>query len=223
MRARLRRWRAAFAVFAFAFVAPAALAHTKSETHSVWEVAGDQVHLEFSIPLVESARLAHAGEDQPSNAGVLAYLHGHLGATSKGKACAITHAHAMAATTQFRRFELEFTCPGKDDIARGSWIVAPPMAECSERIDVELTLTADCGVTLKSWSPLHVHLGAAHHTAHAVLLGAGDGAQELTVMTPGQTTRVQLVLDAPVQAVPGDRFVIRNAQATATVGVLSQL
>jgi hypothetical protein len=58
---------------------------------------------------------------------------------------------------------------------------------------------------------VHVHLGAAHHTANVVLLD-GD------VLAPGQTGRVQLVLDAPVHAVPGDRFVIRNAQATATIG-----
>jgi selenocysteine-specific elongation factor len=56
-----------------------------------------------------------------------------------------------------------------------------------------------------------VHLGAAHHTANVVLLD-GD------VLAPGHTGRVQLVLDAPVHAVPGDRFVIRNAQATATIG-----
>ncbi len=118
MRTWLRRWHAASAVLVlvFAFVAPA-LAHTKSESHSVWEIAGGQVHLEFSIPLVESARLAHAGEQQPSNAAVLDYLHSRLGAASAGKACAIAHEHAMAATSQFRRFEFEFACPGKDDIA----------------------------------------------------------------------------------------------------------
>ncbi|MRW89007.1 selenocysteine-specific translation elongation factor [Duganella sp. FT80W] len=110
-----------------------------------------------------------------------------------------------------QRLALNLSGAGKDDIARGSWVVAPALAECSERIDVELTLTPDCGLTLKPWSPVHVHLGASHHTANVVPL---DGEQ----LTPGHTARVQLVLDAPVHAVPGDRFVIRNAQATATVG-----
>ncbi len=110
-----------------------------------------------------------------------------------------------------QRLALNLSGASKDDIARGSWVVAPALAECSERVDVELTLTPDCGLTLKPWSPVHVHLGAAHHTANVVPL---DGEQ----LTPGHTARVQLVLDAPVHAVPGDRFVIRNAQATATVG-----
>lgn len=116
MRA-LRRWRAALAAVAFALVVPAALAHTKSETHSVWEIAADRVHLEFSIPLPESARLARKGEEQPPNEVVLDYLNRHLGATSAGKACAIAASRALAATTQFRRFEFDFTCPSKDDIA----------------------------------------------------------------------------------------------------------
>lgn len=117
MMPNLHRWFAALAGVAVALIASTALAHTKSETHSVWEIQGNRVQLEFTIPLTESARLAQAGEEQPPNDHVLEYLHNHLGATSAGKSCAVTRSHAMAATSQFRRFEFEFTCPGKDDIA----------------------------------------------------------------------------------------------------------
>jgi selenocysteine-specific elongation factor len=110
-----------------------------------------------------------------------------------------------------QRLALNLSGASKDDIARGTWVVAPALAECSPRVDVELTLTPDCGLTLKPWSPVHVHLGAAHHTANVVPL-------DDEILTPGRTGRVQLVLDAPVHTVPGDRFVIRNAQATATIG-----
>jgi selenocysteine-specific elongation factor len=110
-----------------------------------------------------------------------------------------------------QRLALNLSGVSKDDIARGTWVVAPQLSACSERVDVQLTLTPDCGLTLKPWSPVHVHLGAAHHTANVVLL-------DDEVLAPGRTGRVQLVLDAPVHAVPGDRFVIRNAQATTTIG-----
>ncbi|MYM36079.1 selenocysteine-specific translation elongation factor [Duganella sp. FT94W] len=110
-----------------------------------------------------------------------------------------------------QRLALNLSGAAKDDIARGTWVVAPALGECSERVDVQLTLVPDCGLTLKPWSPVHVHLGAAHHTANVVML-------DDDVLAPGRTGRVQLVLDAPVHAVPGDRFVIRNAQATATIG-----
>ncbi|MFA9216372.1 MAG: HupE/UreJ family protein [Sphingomonadaceae bacterium] len=116
MRA-LQCWRAVLLAVAFALVVPAALAHTKSETHSVWEIGAERVHLEFSIPLPESARLARKGEEQPPNEVVLDYLKRHLGAMSAGKACPIAASRALAATTQFRRFEFDFNCPGKDDIA----------------------------------------------------------------------------------------------------------
>jgi hypothetical protein len=116
MRA-LRHWRAALAAITVALVMPAALAHTKSETHSVWEIAANRVHLEFSIPLPESARLARQGEEQPPSEVVLDYLKDRLGATSAGTTCATGTARVMAATTQFRRFEFDFTCSGKDDIA----------------------------------------------------------------------------------------------------------
>jgi selenocysteine-specific elongation factor len=110
-----------------------------------------------------------------------------------------------------QRLALNLSGASKDDIARGTWVVAPALAECSPRVDVELTLMPDCCLTLKPWSPVHVHLGAAHHTANVVPL-------DDEVLAPGRTGRVQLVLDAPVHTVPGDRFVIRNAQATATIG-----
>ncbi|MGU4703771.1 selenocysteine-specific translation factor, partial [Burkholderia cepacia] len=37
-------------------------------------------------------------------------------------------------------------------------------------------------------------------------------------LAAGQRMRVQLVFDEPVFALPGDRFIVRNPQATRTVG-----
>ena len=123
------------------------------------------------------------------------------------------HAQNRAADTGMagQRLALNLAGIARERIERGNWIVAPALAQCSERLDVELTLLPDAGVRLKAWSPLHVHLGAAHQLARAVMLD-GD------TLEPGQTGRVQLVFDAPMHGVPGDRFVVRNAQATQTVG-----
>ena len=123
------------------------------------------------------------------------------------------HAQNRAADSGLagQRLALNLAGIAKEKIERGNWVVAPELAQCSERIDVELTLLADCAVQLKAWSPLHVHLGAAHQLARAVMLD-GDS------LSPGQSARVQLVFEAPLHAVPGDRFVVRNAQATQTIG-----
>jgi hypothetical protein len=93
-----------------------AQAHTKSETHSVWQIAGNVVHLSFTIPLLESKRLAQNDEDQPPDARVLDYLQQHIAVRSAQGACPARPGRALAATSQFRRFELTFTCPSATDI-----------------------------------------------------------------------------------------------------------
>ncbi|NML34557.1 selenocysteine-specific translation elongation factor [Paraburkholderia antibiotica] len=99
----------------------------------------------------------------------------------------------------------------KSAIERGDWIVDPRLSQASERIDATLTLLADAPHALEHWTPLHVHLGTQHQVAHVALL-EGD------TLGPGQRARVQLVFERPLCAVPGDRFVVRNAQANRTVG-----
>ncbi|RZF23783.1 selenocysteine-specific translation elongation factor [Paraburkholderia sp. UYCP14C] len=99
----------------------------------------------------------------------------------------------------------------KSAIERGDWIVDPRLSRASERIDVMLTLLADTPHALEHWAPLHVHLGTQHQVAHVALL-EGD------TLAPGQHARAQLVFERLLCAAPGDRFVVRNAQANRTVG-----
>ncbi|HSE12844.1 MAG TPA: selenocysteine-specific translation elongation factor, partial [Rudaea sp.] len=97
------------------------------------------------------------------------------------------------------------------DIARGDWIADPRLLAPTQRIDVRLQLLDDAGVRLSQWSPVHVHIGTAHSITNVVPLDADT-------VEAGQTARVQFVFAAPVCAVPGDRFIVRNAQATRTIG-----
>ena len=96
-------------------------------------------------------------------------------------------------------------------IARGDWIADPRAFLPSPRLDVELRLLAQADASLKPWSPVHVHWGASRRLAHAVPL-SGD------TLAPGDQGWVQLVFDRPVCAATGDRFIVRNAQATRTIG-----
>ncbi|SAL73023.1 selenocysteine-specific translation elongation factor SelB [Caballeronia peredens] len=109
------------------------------------------------------------------------------------------------------RCALNLAGTDKEALSRGDWIVDTRLARASERIDVELTLLGDAPLTLTHWAPLHAHLGTTHRVAHVALL-EGD------TLGAGQTARVQLVFDQAVCALPGDRFIVRNAQANRTVG-----
>jgi hypothetical protein len=93
-------------------------AHTKSTSYSNWRIEGAVVHLSFTIPLVETARLSRPGETQPSNEHVAEYLTQRLSVSAGGKPCALTAApRPLTATVQFRRFELSFQCPMAAGIA----------------------------------------------------------------------------------------------------------
>ncbi|MCX5591237.1 selenocysteine-specific translation elongation factor [Alcaligenes endophyticus] len=98
-----------------------------------------------------------------------------------------------------------------NDIQRGDWIAHPDCFLPSLRLDVTLQLLPQSEAELRTWTPWHVHIGAAHYLAHAVPL-------EPASLQAGEQGLVQLVFDQPVCASVGDRFILRNAQAKQTVG-----
>jgi selenocysteine-specific elongation factor len=99
----------------------------------------------------------------------------------------------------------------KSALARGDWLAEARVFAPTTRIDVRLHQLAHSSLRLNSWSPLHVHLGTTHRVAHVALL-------ESAGVPAGESARVQLVFDTPICASPGDRFIVRDAQAAHTVG-----
>ncbi|MDS1139075.1 selenocysteine-specific translation elongation factor [Pusillimonas sp. SM2304] len=99
----------------------------------------------------------------------------------------------------------------KDSIARGDWVADARCFLPSRNIDVHLRLLPDTAAAVRAWSPLHIHLGASHYLAHAVPLSQAS-------LSAGESGWVQLVFDQPVCALPGDRYIARDAQARHTVG-----
>ncbi len=97
-----------------------------------------------------------------------------------------------------------------DAIARGDWLVDPALHAPADRLDVRLRLLAAEPKALAHWTQVHVHLGAAHAMGRVALL---DGA----ALKPGGTALAQLVLDRPIGALHGDRFILRDAAARRTM------
>ena len=123
------------------------------------------------------------------------------------------HAHNRPAESgrAGQRCALNLAGIATDDIERGDWIADPRLLAPTQRIDVRLHLLDDADIRLAQWSPLHVHIGTAHCITNVVPLDQEE-------LAPGQTARAQFVFGTPMCAVPGDRFIVRNAQATRTVG-----
>jgi len=109
------------------------------------------------------------------------------------------------------RCALNVTGVEKSAVKRGDWLADSRVLSPTTRIDVRMELLPDTNTVLKAWAPVHFHHGAAHATAHVVPL---DGA----AITQGDRHYAQVVFEAPVCALPGDRFIIRDAGATHTIG-----
>jgi len=101
----------------------------------------------------------------------------------------------------------------RDQVNRGDWIVAPPAASSTARLDARLRLLAQEAKPLRSGATVQLHLGAAHVPARAVVLDA-EGEE----IAPGAERTVQLILQSPIGAWHGDRFIVRDVSATRTIG-----
>ena len=94
---------------------------------------------------------------------------------------------------------------------RGDVALDPALHAPTDRIDVRLRVLAGEPKPLATWLPVRLHHAAADVAARLVPLAA-DG------IAPGQEGFAQLVLDHPVAAAAGDRFVLRDTSARRTIG-----
>lgn len=136
-----------------------------------------------------------------------------LAHSTSGQAVRVRSIHAQNQSSDSgvagQRCALNLAGIGKDEIERGDWIMDPRLLQATDRLDIHLHLLGEAPL-LAQWTPVHVHLGTKRTTGHVALLQ--DEAIE-----PSTEARVQLVLDAPVFALPGDRLILRNAQASRTI------
>lgn len=98
-----------------------------------------------------------------------------------------------------------------EQVHRGDWLVPQWLHAPSVRVDIDFTLLPGETRTFEHFSAVHVHLGTQDVTARVALLeGERLGA--------GQRMFAQLLLNAPLQAVHGDRLVLRDQRAQRTLG-----
>ena len=94
--------------------------------------------------------------------------------------------------------------------ARGDWVLAPAAHAPTDRIDVALRVLASASRPLPHRALLHLHIGAAAVPVRLAVLGGA-------AIEPGASGLAQLVLAAPVAALHGDRFILRDAAAHRTL------
>jgi len=99
----------------------------------------------------------------------------------------------------------------KDVVTRGDWVLHPDVHAPTSSLDARLRVLADEQVALRTDTPVHLHLGAAHVMARVQPLDRDR-------IPPGADGFVRLTLAHPIGALAGDRLVLRDAGASRTIG-----
>jgi selenocysteine-specific elongation factor len=95
-------------------------------------------------------------------------------------------------------------------IHRGQWLLAEWLYAPTQRVDIEFQLLPG-ERTFEHFHPVHVHLGTQDVIARVALL---EGSR----LSPGASMFAQLLINAPVHAVQGDRLILRDSSAQRTLG-----
>ena len=112
-----------------------------------------------------------------------------------------------------QRCALVLSGPGisKEAVRRGDVVLDAALHAPTSRIDASLRVLASEPKPIGQWFPVKVHHAAAEVPGRIVVLRD-------TAIAPGETEYVQLVLERPLAAAVGDRFVVRDTSSSRTVG-----
>jgi selenocysteine-specific elongation factor len=99
----------------------------------------------------------------------------------------------------------------KDAVSRGDVVLDPALHAPAERIDATLRLLASEQKAITQWMPARLHHAASEIAVRVVLLDSAP-------LSPGSEGRIQLVLEHPIAAAEGDRFILRDTTSQRTIG-----
>jgi len=117
---------------------------------------------------------------------------------------------AVAASAG-QRCALNLTGTELGSVRRGDWVLDEAIHAPTQRLDASVVVLAGEDQPIRHWTPVHVHIATADVTAR-VAIRRGE------TIAPGTAKVVQLVLDKPIGALHGDRFILRDQSATRTLG-----
>ena len=119
------------------------------------------------------------------------------------------HGETAERAVPGRRTALALVGVDKSELARGHVAVTGSGWRATTLVDVAVELLPAARKPLASRTRVRVHLGTAEVLARAVQTAA---------IAPGQRGVARLVLEAPVVARSGDRFVLRSFSPVTTIG-----
>jgi HupE / UreJ protein len=103
-------------VLAMLFAAGSAAGHTRSQSHSVWEINGTAVDLVMTIPTIETDRIGDGGA-APSDERIKGYLSARIYPIAAGRRCALVPpVETLAALSGYHKYDFTFKCATAEDL-----------------------------------------------------------------------------------------------------------
>lgn len=98
-----------------------------------------------------------------------------------------------------------------ESVVRGDVVVDPTLHAPVKRFDASVRLLATEKRAIGQWMPVKLHHGSMERDARILALDERS-------VRPGESNFAQIVLDRPAAVLVGDRYVLRDAGATRTIG-----
>jgi selenocysteine-specific elongation factor len=110
-----------------------------------------------------------------------------------------------------QRCALNLTGVELDKVHRGDWVLDEALHQATQRIDARVSVLGAESHGLNHWTPVHLHLGTADVLARV-------GIRRGEAIAPGGSAIAQLILEKPISALHGDRFILRDQSGSRTIG-----
>jgi selenocysteine-specific elongation factor len=110
-----------------------------------------------------------------------------------------------------QRTALNLQDVAKEDLRRGQVAAAPGSLVPTTRLDARLDVLASAPREIKHRDRVRLHIGTDEVMARLAVIDA-------QTVLPGAAASIQLILERPAVALPGDRFVIRSFSPVMTIG-----
>ncbi len=121
------------------------------------------------------------------------------------------HGRASDVVTAGQRTALNLQSIDVSDIQRGMLLAESGLFEATSMFDCHLELVASAPGPIRLRKRIRFHVGTAEIMGYVTLLGQDS-------LEPGDAAFVQVRLQEPTFALPGDRFIIRQYSPMITIG-----
>lgn len=122
-----------------------------------------------------------------------------------------THGQSAKSVTAGRRVAVNLGGIDHSRVTRGMVLVGPNVLRPTQMFDAEIEVLSDSPKPLRSRQRLRVHIGTKEALARVQVLNvAGE-------IDAGAKDFVQIRLEEPIVAIPGDRFIVRRYSPQTTI------